>query len=211
MKHARLDYDRIQDPLNLIPLNEPVFLLRAQDVCFIDMLAHYCNLLVKKGVIPEQNFGTPEHPLVTSVQNHIALARNWQLTVKKKNPDLKTAIEVHTIQEAIKSGKTSNDLELDSYKESDANLREQVKQLSAELVSSSDELGKALQNSKDATLERNNMSQAVASMQQQLKHVSRLDNIEDVKEYLANYGKLSAQEVNEINRDQKNLPPNPNG
>jgi hypothetical protein len=31
MKHARHDYDRIQDPAGLIPEEEPVFLLRAQD------------------------------------------------------------------------------------------------------------------------------------------------------------------------------------
>ena len=32
MKHAREDYDRIQDPWNKIPKDEPVFLLRAQDI-----------------------------------------------------------------------------------------------------------------------------------------------------------------------------------
>lgn len=31
MKHARDDYDRIQDPAGIIPDDEPVFLLRAQD------------------------------------------------------------------------------------------------------------------------------------------------------------------------------------
>ena len=31
MIHARPDYNRIQDPLGLIPENEPVFLLRATD------------------------------------------------------------------------------------------------------------------------------------------------------------------------------------
>jgi len=31
MKHARKDYDRIQDPAGLIPEDEPVFLLRAKD------------------------------------------------------------------------------------------------------------------------------------------------------------------------------------
>lgn len=31
MIHAREDYNRIQDPANLIPADEPVFLLRAQD------------------------------------------------------------------------------------------------------------------------------------------------------------------------------------
>ena len=31
MKHARDDYNHIQDPANLIPADEPVFLIRAQD------------------------------------------------------------------------------------------------------------------------------------------------------------------------------------
>lgn len=31
MKHARSDYDRIQDPAGLIPEDEPVFILRGQD------------------------------------------------------------------------------------------------------------------------------------------------------------------------------------
>ena len=31
MQHARKDYNRIQDPENLIPQEEPVFLIRAQD------------------------------------------------------------------------------------------------------------------------------------------------------------------------------------
>ena len=31
MKHARSDYNRIQDPANKIPADEPVFLLRGQD------------------------------------------------------------------------------------------------------------------------------------------------------------------------------------
>jgi hypothetical protein len=31
MKHARADYDRIQDPARLIPADEPVMLFRAQD------------------------------------------------------------------------------------------------------------------------------------------------------------------------------------
>lgn len=32
MKHARKDYDRIQDPAGLIPEEEPVFLVRGQDL-----------------------------------------------------------------------------------------------------------------------------------------------------------------------------------
>ena len=33
MKHARADYDRIQDPEGKIPDDEPVFLIRGQDIC----------------------------------------------------------------------------------------------------------------------------------------------------------------------------------
>ena len=32
MRHARKDYDRIQDPAKLIPEEEPVFVIRGQDV-----------------------------------------------------------------------------------------------------------------------------------------------------------------------------------
>lgn len=32
MKHIRNDYNRIQDPAGLIPEDEPVFLLRGQDI-----------------------------------------------------------------------------------------------------------------------------------------------------------------------------------
>lgn len=32
MKHARSDYNRIQDPAGLIPDGEPVFLLRGKDI-----------------------------------------------------------------------------------------------------------------------------------------------------------------------------------
>ena len=45
MRHARLDYERIQDPENKIPSEEPVFLLRGQDkvgpfVCRVWALAN---------------------------------------------------------------------------------------------------------------------------------------------------------------------------
>jgi len=43
MKHARPDYDRIQDPAGLIPDDEPVFLLRAQDKHAAKALRWYAN------------------------------------------------------------------------------------------------------------------------------------------------------------------------
>ena len=41
MLHARQDYMPIQDPRGLIGEDEPVFLLRAKDRCFVLMLQQY--------------------------------------------------------------------------------------------------------------------------------------------------------------------------
>lgn len=41
MKHARKDYSSIQDPRGLIPQDEPVFLLRAQDVTAPDVVEYW--------------------------------------------------------------------------------------------------------------------------------------------------------------------------
>jgi len=43
MKHAREDYDRIQDPSGKIPADEPVFLLRAQDYIAPATLRFWAN------------------------------------------------------------------------------------------------------------------------------------------------------------------------
>lgn len=54
MKHARSDYDRIQDPAGLIPAEEPVFLLRGQDRFAAQTLRHYANSLqYAEGADPE--------------------------------------------------------------------------------------------------------------------------------------------------------------
>lgn len=45
MKHARPDYDRIQDPVGLIPDDEPVFLLRGQDQFAAETLRYYAYLV----------------------------------------------------------------------------------------------------------------------------------------------------------------------
>lgn len=47
MKHARSDYDRIQDPENKIPIDEPVFLLRAQDQLACMAVMFYAELCRK--------------------------------------------------------------------------------------------------------------------------------------------------------------------
>jgi len=45
MKHAREDYNRIQDPENKIPEDEPVFLLRGQDRFAAGIVREYGNLV----------------------------------------------------------------------------------------------------------------------------------------------------------------------
>jgi DNA repair exonuclease SbcCD ATPase subunit len=50
MKHARSDYqNRIVDLAGKIPANEPVFLLRAKDLCALPTLHAYLTELVSKG------------------------------------------------------------------------------------------------------------------------------------------------------------------
>ena len=44
MKHIREDYQRIQDPAGLIPEDEPVLLLRAQDVLGCEAARYYAEL-----------------------------------------------------------------------------------------------------------------------------------------------------------------------
>ena len=76
MKHAREDYDRIQDPAGKIPADEPVFLFRAQDKHFEEVLRHYRELVwLDKG----------DQRIIDATTDHMALARQWPI---KKAPDL---------------------------------------------------------------------------------------------------------------------------
>lgn len=50
MKHARADYDRIQDPAGLIPADEPVFLLRGQDMLAPAVVRQWANNAMANGV-----------------------------------------------------------------------------------------------------------------------------------------------------------------
>ncbi len=43
MKHARQSYQHIQDPSGKIPVDEPVFLLRAQDPVAADLVRQWAN------------------------------------------------------------------------------------------------------------------------------------------------------------------------
>ena len=52
MVHARADYNRIQDPDGIIPEDEPVFLLRAQDPSAPDTVRYWACLNENTGGDP---------------------------------------------------------------------------------------------------------------------------------------------------------------
>lgn len=77
MKHARPDYQRIQDPAGLIPAEEPVFLLRGQD-------PHASFAVRAWAAAVEDAGGSPE--IVTRARNHADEMDAWP--TKKQAPDL---------------------------------------------------------------------------------------------------------------------------
>lgn len=79
MKHAREDYNRIQDPLGLIPEDEPVFLLRGQDVFAPKLLRNWAHELLGRG---------GDAKMAEMVMQHATDMEEWQRTEKGKIPDL---------------------------------------------------------------------------------------------------------------------------
>lgn len=73
MIHGRTDYQRIQDPENKIPPDEPVFLLRAQDKTAADVVRFWASL----------NIGTNQ-PGAMKALEHAALMDRWPV---KKTAD----------------------------------------------------------------------------------------------------------------------------
>lgn len=77
MKHARKDYDRFQDPQGKVPEEEPVFLLRGQDVHASQAVAYYAFLLSSDPYVD------PE--MAATCLKWAARMRDW---VDKKSPDM---------------------------------------------------------------------------------------------------------------------------
>lgn len=61
MKHARKDYNRIVDPAGLIPEDEPVFLLRAQDVAAPGAIRTWATLNDQLGGDPRLSMLARDH------------------------------------------------------------------------------------------------------------------------------------------------------
>lgn len=79
MKHAREDYNRIQDPANLIPENEPVFLLRGQDAA--------APSAIEAWIAKARQFGAKEN-ILKAAQDHADLMRIYQIEIQNKIPDM---------------------------------------------------------------------------------------------------------------------------
>lgn len=76
MKHGRQDYnERIQDSAGIIPVDEPVFLLRGQDKHAARTVRQYADALESAGADPEH---------VASIRRQALEMTNWR---PKKNPD----------------------------------------------------------------------------------------------------------------------------
>ena len=79
MKHAREDYNRIQDPEGLIPDNEPVFLLRAADKVSAGVVRHWAFAARAVGA---------SEKIVSMALHHANEMEEWPV---KKVPDLPEA------------------------------------------------------------------------------------------------------------------------
>lgn len=79
MKHAREDYNRIQDPSRKIPDDEPVFLIRGQDECAPGTLEFWASLAESKGA---------SQKIVDAARKQADLMRGYQAFVRSKVPDM---------------------------------------------------------------------------------------------------------------------------
>lgn len=79
MKHARADYDRIQDPAGLIPDDEPVFLLRAKDACAPATVLHWAAQAALRDAEPA---------IIDAATRQALLMSQWQIKHGAKVPDM---------------------------------------------------------------------------------------------------------------------------
>lgn len=79
MKHARSDYNRIQDPDNLIPEDEPVFLIRGKDRAGPGAIEAWANIAEAIGA---------DIKIITTARCQAQLMRDYQSSVENKIPDM---------------------------------------------------------------------------------------------------------------------------
>ena len=81
MRHARSDYDRIQDPAGLIPDDEPVFLLRGKDGA--------APAAVRAWAHAAEAMGASRH-MVAKALEHAAAMEQYQREHSSDVPDMPT-------------------------------------------------------------------------------------------------------------------------
>ncbi len=90
MKHARPDYDRIQDPTGKIPADEPVMMLRGQDVFAPVALEAYAAMC--EAMASTMPLDSPQRQslrdMANTVRMHVNRMHRWQMDHKAKMPDL---------------------------------------------------------------------------------------------------------------------------
>lgn len=95
MIHAREDYNRIQDPAGLIPVDEPVFLLRAQDLLAPTTVRRWAELLreAANGYYADGNMtdGVAAHDMATVAEDHADAMERYAETHQCKTPDMARA------------------------------------------------------------------------------------------------------------------------
>lgn len=78
MRHARSDYDSIQDASGRIPSDEPVFLLRASDMLAPMVVDAWANMATLKNVDPM---------MISAAGKQAQIMRKWQISHGSKVPD----------------------------------------------------------------------------------------------------------------------------
>jgi hypothetical protein len=81
MKHARPDYDRIQDPASLIPADEPVFLIRGKDLCGPRAVRYWAEVAHEIGASDD---------IINAALAQVKRMEAWQVLHESKIPDLPT-------------------------------------------------------------------------------------------------------------------------
>lgn len=79
MKHARDDYNRIQDPTGKIGSDEPVFLVRAQDLSAPACVRAWADDAERRGADPN---------ILRAAREHATLMEEWQQKHGAKVADL---------------------------------------------------------------------------------------------------------------------------
>lgn len=80
MRHARKDYNRIQDPLGKIPNDEPVFLIRGQDIAGPLAVEAWANIAESMGA---------DARILHHARAHAKAMRDYQHGIGRfKTPDM---------------------------------------------------------------------------------------------------------------------------